>query len=70
MDYDKGEISAYQGYLPQTVKYQRKGNTIIAESHREFDKKTFSIESGLIMLFTEAGTFAIRFWFVDSGRGC
>ncbi|MBI4180768.1 MAG: phospholipase D family protein [Chloroflexi bacterium] len=32
------EIIDYQGYLPQTIKYQRKGNTIIIENPKEFDK--------------------------------
>ena len=32
------EINDYQGYLPQTIKYQRKGNTIVVENPKEFDK--------------------------------
>lgn len=32
------EVMDYQGYLPQTIKYTRKGNTIIIENPREFDK--------------------------------
>jgi len=32
------EINAYQGYLPQTVKYQRKARKIIIESPDQFNK--------------------------------
>jgi len=37
-DMQHWEINDYQGYLPQTIKYQRKGNTIIIENPKEFDK--------------------------------
>ena len=37
-DMQHWEINDYQGYLPQTVKYQRKGNTIIIENPKEFDR--------------------------------
>ena len=37
-DMQHWEINDYQGYLPQTIKYQRKGNTIIVENPKEFDK--------------------------------
>jgi len=37
-DMQHWEINDYQGYLPQTVKYVRKGNTIIIENPKEFDK--------------------------------
>lgn len=37
-DMQHWEINDYQGYLPQTIKYQRKGNTIIVENPGEFDK--------------------------------
>jgi hypothetical protein len=32
------EINDYQSYLPQTIKHQRKGNTIIIENPKEFDR--------------------------------
>lgn len=37
-DMQHWEINDYQGYLPQTVKYQRRGSTIIVENPREFDR--------------------------------
>ncbi|MFC2066771.1 hypothetical protein ACFLUO_06955 [Chloroflexota bacterium] len=37
-DMQHWEINDYQSYLPQTVKHQRRGNTIIVENPREFDK--------------------------------
>ena len=37
-DMQHWEINDYQGYLPQTIKYQRKGNTIIIENPTEFDR--------------------------------
>jgi len=36
-DMQHWEINDYQGYLPQTVKYQRRGSTIVIENPREFD---------------------------------
>jgi hypothetical protein len=36
-DMQHWEINDYQSYLPQTVKYQRRGNTIIIENPKEFD---------------------------------
>jgi len=35
-DMQSYEIRAYEAYLPQTVKYQRKGNTLIIETPNEF----------------------------------
>ncbi len=37
-DMQHWEINDYQGYLPQTVKHQRRGNTIIVENPKEFDR--------------------------------
>lgn len=37
-DMQPWEINDYQGYLPQTVKHYRRGNTIIIENPSEFDK--------------------------------
>lgn len=37
-DMQHWEINDYQGYLPQTIKYQRKGNTIVIENPGEFDR--------------------------------
>jgi hypothetical protein len=37
-DMQHWEINDYQSYLPQTVKHQRRGNTIIVENPKEFDK--------------------------------
>ncbi|MDP2719745.1 MAG: phospholipase D family protein [Dehalococcoidia bacterium] len=37
-DMQHWEINDFQGYLPQTIKYQRKGNTIIIDNPKEFDK--------------------------------
>ena len=37
-DMQHWELNDYQSYLPQTVKHQRRGNTIIVENPREFDK--------------------------------
>ncbi len=37
-DMQPWEINDYQSYLPQTVKYQRRGNTIIIENPKEFEK--------------------------------
>lgn len=37
-DMQHWEINDYQGYLTQTVKYQRRGNTIVIENPKEFDK--------------------------------
>ncbi|MCL0046611.1 hypothetical protein M1N18_01365 [Dehalococcoidales bacterium] len=37
-DMQHWEINDYQGYLPQTIKHQRKGNTIIIENPTEFDR--------------------------------
>jgi len=37
-DMQHWEINDYQSYLPQTVKHHRRGNTIIVENPREFDK--------------------------------
>ena len=37
-DIQHWEVTDYQGYLPQTVKHQRRGNTIIIENPKEFDK--------------------------------
>ena len=37
-DMQHWEINDYQSSLPQTVKYQRKGSTIIIENPREFDR--------------------------------
>jgi len=37
-DMQHWEINDYQSYLPQTVKHQRRGNTIIIENPKEFDK--------------------------------
>ncbi len=36
-DMQHWEINDYQSYLPQTVKHQRRGNTIIVENPKEFD---------------------------------
>ncbi len=32
------EVNDYQGYLPQTIKYRRKGNTLIIENPNQFNK--------------------------------
>lgn len=37
-DMQHWEINDFVGYLPQTIKYRRKGNTIIVENPKEFDK--------------------------------
>ncbi len=37
-DMQHWEINDYQSYLPQTVKHQRRGNTIIVENPKEFEK--------------------------------
>jgi len=37
-DMQHWELNDYQSYLPQTVKHQRRGNTIIVENPKEFDK--------------------------------
>jgi hypothetical protein len=37
-DMQHWEINDYRGYLPQTIKYQRKGNTIVIENPSEFDR--------------------------------
>ena len=37
-DMQHWEINDYQSYLPQTVKHHRRGNTIIVENPKEFDK--------------------------------
>jgi len=37
-DMQHWEINDYQGYLPQTVKCRRKGNTIVIENPAEFDR--------------------------------
>jgi len=37
-DMQPWELNDYQSYLPQTVKYHRRGNTIIIENPKEFDK--------------------------------
>ncbi|MBI2857865.1 MAG: hypothetical protein HYX90_02200 [Chloroflexi bacterium] len=37
-DMQHWEINDYQSYLPQTIKHQRRGNTIIIENPHEFDK--------------------------------
>ncbi len=37
-DMQSWEIKDYQGYLPQTIKHQRKGSTIIVENPKEFDR--------------------------------
>jgi hypothetical protein len=37
-DMQHWEINDYQSYLPQTVKHQRRGNTIIVENPKQFDK--------------------------------
>ena len=37
-DMQHWEINDYQSYLPQTVKHHRRGNTIIVENPKEFEK--------------------------------
>ena len=37
-DMQHWELNDYQSYLPQTVKHYRRGNTIIVENPKEFDK--------------------------------
>ncbi len=37
-DMQPWELNDYQSYLPQTVKHQRRGNTIIVENPKEFEK--------------------------------
>lgn len=37
-DIQPWEINDYQSYLPQTIKHRRRGNTIIVENPKEFDK--------------------------------
>jgi len=37
-DMQHWELNDYQSYLPQTVKHQRRGNTIIVENPKEFEK--------------------------------
>lgn len=37
-DMQHWEINDYQGYLPQAIKYQRKGNTIVIENPKKFDR--------------------------------
>jgi len=37
-DMQHWELNDYQSYLPQTVKHHRRGNTIIVENPKEFDK--------------------------------
>jgi len=37
-DMQHWEVNDYQGYLPQTIKYQRRGSTIVIENPKEFDK--------------------------------
>ncbi|MFC2020722.1 hypothetical protein ACFLU1_02895 [Chloroflexota bacterium] len=37
-DMQHWELNDYQSYLPQTVKHNRRGNTIIVENPKEFDK--------------------------------
>jgi len=37
-DMQPWELNDYQSYLPQTVKHHRRGNTIIVENPKEFDK--------------------------------
>ncbi len=37
-DMQHWEINDYQSYLPQTVKHNRRGNTIIVENPKEFEK--------------------------------
>jgi len=37
-DMQSWEVRDYQSYLPQTIKHLRKGNTVIIENPKEFDK--------------------------------
>jgi len=37
-DMQHWEIKDYESYLPQTIKYKRKGNTIIVENPKKFDR--------------------------------
>lgn len=58
-DMQHWEINDYQSYLPQMVKHQRRGNTIIVENPKEFDKwlgQPAQTSSLLSRLFGRAGS--------------